>query len=228
MFGGKPQTTLPCSRSTLKSKHPSDDLHQEANQRRQERQAAFYNRKTGSDKRRLNHQEPGFVWNALKKTWQRAAVLDRPQQTERPRTYAVDIQAKIYQRTREHLRPRRQDRTIPPANSTSPPASAVSSVHDSKYARIARDWQPGPARWLMISLKTAHQHLNSHLLQSCLAVIGKLVLSQRVRLRWAKGPANNQRARLPGQGVPPRVQSSLKTEWRREYINAKKTLCFFL
>lgn len=139
MFGRQPQTTLPCSRSTLKSKHPSDDLHQEANQRRQERQAAFYNRKTGSDKRPLNHQEPVFVWNTLKKTWQRAAVLNRPQPTERPRTYAVDIQGKIYQRTREHLRPRGQVRTTPPANSTSPPASAVSSVHDPKDTRIAND-----------------------------------------------------------------------------------------
>ena len=34
----------------------------------------------------------------------------------------------------------------------------------------------------------------------------KLVLSQQVRLRWAKGPATNQRARLPGQGVSPRFQ----------------------
>ena len=91
MFGRKPQTTLPCSRSTLKPKHPSGDLHQEANQRRQERQAAFCNRKAGSDKRPLHHQEQVFVWNTLKKTWQRAAVLNTPQPTESPRPYAVDI-----------------------------------------------------------------------------------------------------------------------------------------
>ena len=78
-------------------------------------------------------------------------------------------------------------------------------------------WQPRPPCWQMISLKTAHQHPNSHLLQSCLAVRGKLALRQRLRLRWAKGPATNQRARLPGQGVSPRFQSSLKTEWRRKY-----------
>ena len=217
MFGRKPQTRLPCSRSTLKSKHPSDDLHQKANQRRQERQAAFYNRKTESDKRPLNPQEPVFVWNTLKKTWQRATVLNRPQPTEQPRTCAEDIHGKIYQRTREHLRPRSQVRTTPPANSTSPPASALSSVHDPKDTRIANDMAAKAPWWQMISRKTAHQHSNSHLLQSCLAVRAILVLSQRLRLWWAKGPATNQRVRLPGQGVSPRFQSSLRTEWRRKY-----------
>ena len=37
LFGRKPQTTLPSSSSTLKSKQPDNDLHQEANQRRQEK-----------------------------------------------------------------------------------------------------------------------------------------------------------------------------------------------
>ena len=36
LFGCKPQTTLPSSRSALKSKHPNDDLHQ----KRQERSRA--------------------------------------------------------------------------------------------------------------------------------------------------------------------------------------------
>ena len=75
----------------------------------------------------------------MKKTWQRAAVLNRLQPTEHPRTYVMDIQGKIYQRTREHLRPRGQVRTTPPANSTSPPASAVPSVHDPKDTRITND-----------------------------------------------------------------------------------------
>ena len=65
LFGRKPQTILPSSRSTLKSKHPDSDLHQEANQKRQEKQAVFYDRKAGSDKRPLNNREPVFVWNAL-------------------------------------------------------------------------------------------------------------------------------------------------------------------
>ena len=41
VFGRKPQTTLPSSRSALKSKHPDDDLHQEANQTRQERASSI-------------------------------------------------------------------------------------------------------------------------------------------------------------------------------------------
>ncbi|KAL9975407.1 hypothetical protein ACROYT_G012565 [Oculina patagonica] len=58
LFGRKPQTTLPRSRSALKSKHPDDDLHQEANQARQERQAVFYDRKAGTDQKALNTREP--------------------------------------------------------------------------------------------------------------------------------------------------------------------------
>jgi len=65
LFGRKPQTTLPSSRSPLKSKHPNDDHHQEANQKRQERQAVFYDRKAGSDKKTLKNREPVFVWNTL-------------------------------------------------------------------------------------------------------------------------------------------------------------------
>jgi len=64
LFGREPQTTLPSSRSTLKSKHPDNDLQQEANLRRQEKQAAFYDRKTSSDKMPLNNREPVFVCNA--------------------------------------------------------------------------------------------------------------------------------------------------------------------
>jgi len=139
LFGRKPQTTLPSSRSTLKSKHPDSDLHQEANQRRQEKEAVFYDRKAGSGKRPLNNREPVFVWNALKRIWQPAAVLNRPQPTERPRTYTVDIQGKIYQRTREHLRPRSQGEITPSAGNTSPPVGAVASVLDPKDTHIAED-----------------------------------------------------------------------------------------
>ena len=139
LFGRKPQTTIPSSRSALKSKHPDSDLHQEANQRRQERQAVFYDRKAGSDKRPLNNQEPVFVWNALKGIWQPAVVLNRPQPTERPRTYTVEIQGKIYQRTREHLRPRSQSEITPSAGNISPPVGAVASVLDPKDTHITND-----------------------------------------------------------------------------------------
>ena len=139
LFGRKPQTTIPSSRSALKSKHPDSDLHQKANQRRQEKQAVFYDRKAGSDKRSLNNREPVFVWNALKGIWQPAVVLNRPQPTERPRTYTVDIQGKIYQRTREHLRPTRQSEITPSAGNTSPPVGAVASVLDPKDTHITND-----------------------------------------------------------------------------------------
>ena len=140
-FGRKPQTTLPRSTSTLKSKHPlaDNDLHQEVNQRQQEKQAVFYDRKACSDKRPLNNREPLFAWNALKRTWHPAAVLNRPQPIERPRTYMVDIQEKVYQRTREHLRPRSQNEITPSAGNTSLPVGAVASVHNPKDTHITND-----------------------------------------------------------------------------------------
>jgi len=58
LFGCKPQTTLPSAQSALKTKHPHDDLHQEGKQKRQEKQAEFY-----------DNMEPVFVRNILKSTW---------------------------------------------------------------------------------------------------------------------------------------------------------------
>ena len=139
LFGRKPQTTLPSTRSTLKSKHPNDDLHQEANQKRQERQAEFYDRKTGSDKRILHNMEPVFVRNTLKNTWQPAIVLNRPQPTERPRTYTVDIQGKTYQRTREHLRPRSKNETAPSVSSDLPPTHTVAPVYSPRDQHVPKD-----------------------------------------------------------------------------------------
>ena len=86
LFGHKPQTTLPSTRSALKSKHLYDDLHQEANQKRQEKQAEFYDPKAGNDKRILNIMEPVFVRNTLKNTWEPAIVLNRPKPVASPRT----------------------------------------------------------------------------------------------------------------------------------------------
>jgi len=74
LFGRKPQRTLLSSESTLKSKYTDDDLHEEANQRRQEQQAVFYDKKIGIDKRRLKNREPVFVWSALKRAWQPTVV----------------------------------------------------------------------------------------------------------------------------------------------------------
>ena len=113
LFGRKTQTTLPTSRGSLKSKHPHNDAHQEANQQRQMKQAESYNAKVGNDRRILNNQEPVYVRDTLRNTWKPAVVLSRPEPTRRPRTYLVDIQGKVYQRTREHLKPRGEITTIP-------------------------------------------------------------------------------------------------------------------
>ena len=43
--------------------HYYDDLHQEANQKPQQKQAKFYDRKAGNDKRVLNNMEPVFIRN---------------------------------------------------------------------------------------------------------------------------------------------------------------------
>ncbi|XP_022797150.1 uncharacterized protein LOC111335472 [Stylophora pistillata] len=137
LFGRKPQTTLPDRRSALKSKHPNNELHREANQGRQEKQVIFYNRKAGSDKRPLTNRESLFVWNTFKNIWQPGTVLNRPKPTERPRTYAVDIQGTIYQRTREHLRPRNQSEThvTPPTGSNLP--LTVAPVHSPRDTRAS-------------------------------------------------------------------------------------------
>lgn len=50
--------------------------------------------------------EPVFVRNTLKNTWESAVVMNRPQPIQNPRTYLVDIRGKVYQRKREHLKPR--------------------------------------------------------------------------------------------------------------------------
>ncbi len=96
LFGRKPKLLLPSSKGTLQSSHPHNDEHQEANKRRQERQSMFYNRKAGPDKKALN---------AINRIWQPGKVLSHPNPQREPRTYIVEIKNKLYQRTREHLRP---------------------------------------------------------------------------------------------------------------------------
>ncbi|CAH3139077.1 unnamed protein product [Porites lobata] len=127
LLGCKPQTTLPGRKSILKYEHPDNEIHHKANQRRQQRQAVFYDRKASSDNRPLSNQEPVF---------HPGTVLNRPQPMERPLAYKVDIQGTIYQRTREHLRPRSQSEghVTPSAGSNFP--LAVAPVHSSNYARI--------------------------------------------------------------------------------------------
>lgn len=118
LFGHKPRTLLPTTRSSLQ--HPETEKIQEQNQERQEKQAQFYNKKTGYDRRPLNNKEPVYVWNTLKHIWEPGNIFNRPDPIREPRTYMVKMNGKLYQRTREHMRPRTRDNPDPetPAEST--------------------------------------------------------------------------------------------------------------
>ena len=50
--------------------------------------------------------EPVFVRNTIEKIWEPGVILNRPNPIREPRTYIVDINGKVYYRTREHLKPR--------------------------------------------------------------------------------------------------------------------------
>ena len=79
--------------------------HQVRNLERQQRQAEVYDKKASIDKRILNHMEPVFIRNTIKKIWEPGVILNRPNPIREPRTYIVDINGKVYYRTREHLKP---------------------------------------------------------------------------------------------------------------------------
>ncbi|KAJ7394742.1 hypothetical protein OS493_000572 [Desmophyllum pertusum] len=97
---------LPKSNVALQSKHPDSDIHHESNQRRQAKQSEYYNRRTGSDKETLSKSQPVYVWNTLKRIWEPGKILSHPNPVREPRTDIVEMNDKLYQRTREHLRPR--------------------------------------------------------------------------------------------------------------------------
>ena len=44
--------------------------------------------------------------NTIKKIWQPGVILNRPNPIREPRTYIVEMNGKVYYRTREHLKPR--------------------------------------------------------------------------------------------------------------------------
>lgn len=106
LHGRKPKSLLPKAKKALQSQHPENEYHQEANMLKQEKQTTFYNKHTGTDKRVLNNLEPVYVRNTLKNIWEPATILNRPNPVREPRTYLVNINSKIYQRTREHIKPR--------------------------------------------------------------------------------------------------------------------------
>ena len=107
------KTLMPTSKKTLQSQHKDSIVHQEENHLKQQRQAEVYDKKAGTDKRILNNMEPVYVRNTLKKIWEPGVVLNRPNPVREPRTYTVDIKGKVYYRTREHLKPRSDNVSVP-------------------------------------------------------------------------------------------------------------------
>ena len=114
LYGRKPRSPLPTSNLALQSKHPSNGAHQEANFQKQTKQAEFYNKRASCDKRVLNQSEPVYVWNSRKHVWDQGKIFNRRNPDREPRTYIVEMNGKLYQRTREHLRPRGTDKEPPP------------------------------------------------------------------------------------------------------------------
>ena len=103
LYGRKPRSSLPSSNLALQSRHPANDAHQEANLRKQAKQAKFCNSRASCDKRVLNSSEPVYVWNSRKHIWEQGKIFSRQNPHKEPRTYIVEMNGKLYQRTREHL-----------------------------------------------------------------------------------------------------------------------------
>ena len=106
LYGRKPRSPLLSSNFALQSRHPANDAHQEANLQKQTKQAEFYNKRASCDKRVLNSFEPVYVWNSRKHIWEQGRIFNRQNPDREPRTYIVEMNGKLYQRTREHLRPK--------------------------------------------------------------------------------------------------------------------------
>ena len=124
LYGRKPRSPLPTSNLALQSKHPGNGAHQEANFQKQTKQAEFYNKRASCDKRVLNQSEPVYVWNSRKHVWDQGKIFNRRNPDREPRTYIVEMNGKLYQRTREHLRPRGIDKEPPPLPQVAPEATS--------------------------------------------------------------------------------------------------------
>ena len=106
LFGRKPRILTSSSKKNLQSRHPDPVNNQERNLERQQGQSEDYDKKTSIDKRILNNMEPVNVRNTIKKIWEPGVISNRPNPIREPRTCIVDINSKVYYRTREHLKPR--------------------------------------------------------------------------------------------------------------------------
>ena len=57
-------------------------------------------------KQAFSSHQPVYVWSSIKHIWEPGKVFNLPNPGREPRTYLGEMQGKIYQQTREHLRPR--------------------------------------------------------------------------------------------------------------------------
>ena len=106
LYGRKQRSILSTTKKLLQSQHRENENHQEAYKTIRDKQKQFYNNHSGPDKEDLHNMDPVYVSNTFKKIWEQGTVLNRPNPENEPRTYLVNIRGKVYQRTREHLRPR--------------------------------------------------------------------------------------------------------------------------
>lgn len=106
LYRWKPISSQPSSNLALQSRHPANDAHQEANLQKQTKQAEFYIKRASCNKHVLNNSEPVYVWNSRKHIWEQGRIFNRQNPDREPRTYFVEMNGKLYQRTREHLQPK--------------------------------------------------------------------------------------------------------------------------
>ena len=92
--------------------------------------------------------EPVYVRNTIKKVWEPGVILNRPNPIREPRTYIVDINGKVFYRTREHLKPRSNsmprevnehfEPPIQPFNPTPSTPTDIPSVSPAKQSTPVR------------------------------------------------------------------------------------------
>ena len=98
-----------------------------------------------------------YVWKSRKHVWEHGKIFNRQDPDREPRTYVVEMNGKLYQRTMEHLCPRSTDKKPPTlAQFTSKAASgeqlptkqlasAPTELDDNALAPMIPNGDPGPA-----------------------------------------------------------------------------------
>ncbi len=124
LFNRKPRSFLPTTEGRHRSRHPRVDHHLQHNEKRQKDQARFYNAKASHDRAPLKPGEAVDVYNTIIKEWEPATVMRQDHLADQPRTYIVQKGSKQYQRTRQHLKPRKGQ---PPAFQPDESAPVISN-----------------------------------------------------------------------------------------------------